>query len=94
MDFDLKTYLGYMRFYYVIILEINIYTSVDIDIYYFNFRYINVALDCNKDIHSKEKEDIVKLLTVSNAMLQNANVLTRDHRAIKKKLILLSRYDQ
>ena len=54
--------------------------SIVIDFFYFfYFSYIKIATGCKKDITSKEKQDIEKLLEIVKKM-------KRDHRTIKKDI--------
>ena len=70
---------------FIIVFWINTYNSIVIDIYFFYFRYIIIGTGHNKDITSKEKPDIVKILNDGNTTLEIAKKLNRDHRTIKKR---------
>lgn len=62
-----------------IILLINIYKCIIIDIFFFYFRQMKIAMVGNKDISLKDKQYFVELVSDKNTLLEIVKKLNRDN---------------
>lgn len=69
-----------------VLLEININNHIVIDSYFFKNSYINIGIGHKKDTTAKEKQNIVKLLSDRNIILDIVKRLYQDNTPIKKEI--------
>lgn len=75
---------------FFITLQVNIQSSIVINIVFFNFRYTKIVLAHKKDITSKEKIYIVKLFIYRKTTLEIAKYFKSTDKS-KNKLKTLAR---